>query len=82
MPVMGIATSPVAPQAASPTSAPFEPTLDWTPRARQLDMRGKLASGGDPRISALAGNQLPASLMILRGVPGNSESTFARLARS
>lgn len=45
-------------------------------------MRGKLASGGDPRISAVAGNQLPTSLMVLRRLPGNSEATFAHLARS
>jgi len=36
MPVMRMATSPAAPQAALPISAPFEPTLDWTPRTRLL----------------------------------------------
>ncbi len=40
MPVMGIATSTAAPQAALPTAAPFEPTFDWTPKARLLGIFG------------------------------------------
>src|SRR5205807_2699233 len=39
---------------------------------------GPLASGVDPRISAVDGDQQPGRLMILWGVPGTGKSTFAR----